>query len=88
MSATTADEASTRAHKVHAVLSELRAQGQATKSELAKACGVSRPTIAGILDDLQASGLVTALQSTTAGGRPAQTYGFAPKAGVVVAIDI
>ncbi|WP_296136441.1 ROK family protein [uncultured Tessaracoccus sp.] len=88
MRTTHVDEVSTRAERTQRVLTALRAARSATRTQLAEACGLSRPTVAGILADLEAAGTVTTLDAATDGGRPAKRYGFAPTQGLVLALDV
>lgn len=60
-----------------------------TRAELAKATGLSRPTIAQRLDQLLAAGLVAPVQdAASTGGRPSAQVAFNPQARVVVAVDL
>ncbi|MEW6871328.1 ROK family protein [Trueperella pyogenes] len=77
-----------RAARTQAVLSALRSLREATKTTLAEECAMSRPTVAAILDDLERLGVVTSVDSSADGGRPAQHYGFTPRPGIVLAVDI
>lgn len=71
------------------LLDRLFADGAATRPQLAKACGLSLPTVSAALEDLERSGLVrTALLPTQVVGRPAVAYESNPSAGHVVGIDI
>lgn len=83
-----AENSQTRGSRVQSVLSVLRRLGKATTTQLANACGISRPTVRGILDDLEDMGLVLVTDSTADGGRPAKQYGFSNHPGFVLAVDI
>ena len=73
------------------VVDALRRSGTATRSELARATGLSRTTVATLLGDLQARGLVveTAVDDTRAGGRgrPPALLRLDASAGTVLGID-
>ncbi|MDT7699234.1 MAG: hypothetical protein QOJ30_1559 [Pseudonocardiales bacterium] len=71
------------------LLDRLFTAGPATRPQLARAAGLSQPTVIAALDDLERAGLVTA----GAGGgrqlgRPAKLYSANPAAGSVAGIDI
>ena len=78
----------TRETRTQCVLSSLRALRQATTTQLAEACGISRPTVTAILNDLEALGIVSVTDSSTDGGRPARHYGFSTDPGFALAVDI
>ncbi len=82
------DEAQTRAERAQLVLSALRRARTATKTQLAEACHLSRPTIAAILEELADRGVIAHVDVTTGGGRPAKQYGFAPRQGLVLGLDV
>lgn len=72
-----------------AVLDRLRAGGPATRPQIAKATGLSKPTVGQALLDLEQHGLVRASGRTTAGpGRSAVVYEPNPAAGHVLGVDI
>lgn len=71
------------------LLDRLFTAGPATRPQLARAAGLSQPTVIAALDDLEQAGLVTA--SAGGGGqlgRPAKLYAADPAAGSVAGIDI
>ncbi|GAA1709521.1 ROK family protein [Kribbella yunnanensis] len=72
------------------VLARLLAQsGPQTRSELAVACALSRPTVFAAVERLEALGLVESLgQRSGLPGRTATLYGVPSAAGCVAAIDI
>jgi predicted NBD/HSP70 family sugar kinase len=67
----------------------LRGAGTASRSELARLTGLSRTTVAKVIDDLQAKGLVFADfgGSPNGRGRPALKLGLDASAGIAVGID-
>jgi predicted NBD/HSP70 family sugar kinase/biotin operon repressor len=73
------------------VIDALRRSGTATRSELARATGLSRTTVATLLGDLQARGLVVETvvddARTGARGRPPALLRLDPSAGTVLGID-
>lgn len=72
-----------------AVLDRLRRDGPATRPQLAKDTGLSKPTVGQALVDLEQHGLVRAIGRTTSGpGRSAMVYEPNPAAGHVLGIDI
>jgi len=71
------------------VLSRLRTSGAATRPQLAKDTGLSKPTVGQALLELEQSRLVRAVGRTSAGlGRSAILYESNPAAGHVLGIDI
>lgn len=78
----------TRETRTQCVLSSLRVLMHATTTQLAEACGISRPTVTAILNDLEALGIVSVTDSSTDGGRPAKHYGFSQAPGFALAVDI
>ncbi len=63
--------------------------GPQTRSELAAACGLSRPTVFAAMERLEALGLAESLgQRSGLPGRTAALYGVPARAGCVAAIDI
>jgi predicted NBD/HSP70 family sugar kinase len=71
------------------LLDRLFTAGPATRPQLARAAGLSQPTVIAALDDLERAGLVTA--SAGGGrqlGRPAKLYAANPAAGSVAGVDI
>jgi predicted NBD/HSP70 family sugar kinase len=72
-----------------AVLDRLRNHGPATRPNVAKDTGLSKPTVGQALLDLEQHGLVRAVGRTLAGpGRSAVVYEANPSAGHVLGIDI
>ncbi|WP_184698576.1 ROK family transcriptional regulator [Saccharothrix tamanrassetensis] len=72
-----------------AVLDRLRRGGPATRPQIAKETGLSKPTVGQALLDLEQHGLVRTVGRTTAGpGRSAMVYEPNPAAGHVLGIDI
>lgn len=61
-----------------------------TLAELAAAAELSRPTVAAVLEDLQASGIIAPAPAAASGGagRPARRFGFDPTSASVAALDI
>ncbi|MET0864147.1 MAG: ROK family transcriptional regulator [Nakamurella sp.] len=60
-----------------------------TRSELADITGLARSTIAARIDELLASGLVTAAgEARSSGGRPPTRFAFDPHSRVVLAADL
>ncbi|WP_158894813.1 ROK family transcriptional regulator [Amycolatopsis anabasis] len=71
------------------VLERLRAQGSATRPQIATDTGLSKPTVGQALLDLEQHGLVRTAGRTLAGpGRSAVVYEVNPSAGHVLGIDI
>ncbi|QFZ24817.1 ROK family transcriptional regulator [Saccharothrix syringae] len=72
-----------------AVLDRLRAGGPATRPQIARDTGLSKPTVGQALLDLERHGLVRPTGRTTAGpGRSAVVYEPDPAAGHVLGVDI
>jgi predicted NBD/HSP70 family sugar kinase len=72
-----------------AVLDRLRAEGPATRPNIARDTGLSKPTVGQALLDLEQHGLVRTVGRTFAGpGRSAVLYEANPMAGHVLGIDI
>jgi predicted NBD/HSP70 family sugar kinase len=71
------------------VIDALRRSGTATRSELSHITGLSRTTVATIVADLQASGLVVEPDGERTGGRgrPAAVLRLDPSAGAALGID-
>ena len=80
-----------RVNNERVLLERLRASGAASRAELARVTGISKPTVSAALGSLERAGLVreTGEMTTTAGrGRSAVLYEVNPAAGHVVGIDI
>ncbi len=72
-----------------AVLDRLRLLGAATRPQVAKDTGLSKPTVGQALADLERHGLVRPTGRTTTGpGRSAVVYEPNPAAGYVLGVDI
>lgn len=80
-----------RVNNERVLLERLRASGAASRAELARVTGISKPTVSAALGNLEKAGLVreTGEMTVTAGrGRSAVLYEVNPTAGYVVGIDI
>ncbi|HEX8854188.1 MAG TPA: MarR family transcriptional regulator, partial [Thermoleophilaceae bacterium] len=78
-----------RAINERALLEDLRRRGPASRADLARASGLSKPTVSQALANLESVGLVRAVgPATPARGRTALLYEFDPTAGFVVGVDI
>jgi predicted NBD/HSP70 family sugar kinase len=78
-----------RAMNERAVLERLRGAGPASRTELATATGLSKPTVGQALANLDRAGLVRAAgQRTGERGRSALLYELDPTAAHVVGIDV
>lgn len=77
-----------RAERTQRVLRALRAYNETTLSEITKATRISRPTVGNIVADLESYGLVAQRARSAGAGRPAALYGFAPRHGFAVGLDI
>lgn len=80
-----------RVNNERVLLERLRASGAASRAELARATGISKPTVSAALGNLEAAGLVreTGEMTVTSGrGRSAVLYEVNPTAGYVLGIDI
>ena len=72
-----------------AVLEEIVAAGELSRPEVAARTGLSLPTAASLIADLETLGLVGHKgQSIGAPGRPAAIYSFNERAGYVFAVDL
>ncbi|HEY3140873.1 MAG TPA: ROK family protein [Acidimicrobiales bacterium] len=72
-----------------AAFAQLLRHGPASRPELAAATGLSKPTIAVALADLERVGLIQAIGRRSGGaGRSAQVYTVHPTAGWALAIDV
>ncbi|OXM61723.1 ROK family protein [Amycolatopsis vastitatis] len=70
------------------VFAALAAAGQATRPQLAVACGLSKPTVSLVMAELEAAGLAERSGSSAgATGRTAAVYRLGPRAGYVLAVD-
>jgi predicted ArsR family transcriptional regulator len=71
------------------VLAALRTGGPASRSDLARRTGLSRPTVSSIIAELQAAGILDEADETAAGGagRPAALVRLNRRAGVALGID-
>ncbi len=80
-----------RVNNERVLLERLRASGAASRAELARVTGISKPTVSAALGNLEKAGLVreTGEMAVTSGrGRSAVLYEVNPTAGYVVGIDI
>ncbi len=79
-----------RAINEQALLEYLRAHGPTSRAQLARATGLSKPTVSQALASLEQAQLVKAVgQSTSSkGGRVAILYEPNPEAGYVIGIDV
>lgn len=80
-----------RVNNERVLLERLRASGAASRAELARVTGISKPTVSAALGSLERAGLVreTGEMTATSGrGRSAVLYEVNPAAGHVVGIDI
>jgi predicted NBD/HSP70 family sugar kinase len=80
-----------RVNNERVLLERLRASGAASRAELSRVTGISKPTVSAALGNLERAGLVreTGEMTVTAGrGRSAVLYEVNPTAGYVVGIDI
>jgi predicted NBD/HSP70 family sugar kinase len=80
-----------RVNNERVLLERLRASGAASRAELARVTGISKPTVSAALGNLERAGLVreTGEMTVTSGrGRSAVLYEVNPTAGYVVGIDI
>ncbi|MGW4060503.1 ROK family protein [Amycolatopsis sp. NPDC004747] len=70
------------------VFAALAAAGQATRPQLAVACGLSKPTVSLVVAELEAAGLAERSGSSSGTtGRTAAIYRLGPRAGYVLAVD-
>ncbi len=70
------------------VFAALAAAGQATRPQLAVACGLSKPTVSLVMAELEAAALAERSGSSSgATGRTAAVYRLGPRAGYVLAVD-
>jgi predicted NBD/HSP70 family sugar kinase len=78
-----------RAINERALLEELRRRGEASRADLARTTGLSKPTVSQGLANLEAAGLVRVIgPATPSRGRTALLYECDPTAGYVVGVDI
>ncbi|MFC6878811.1 MULTISPECIES: ROK family transcriptional regulator [Actinomadura] len=72
-----------------AVYERIRAAGPVSRPEVAKATGLSKPTVSLALADLERTGLVRTVGQRTGGaGRAAMLYEIRPEAGYVIGVDV
>lgn len=77
-------------HRVH-VLGVLRDHGSASRSDLIRATGLSRPTISTIVTDLLDTGAIREVgkySSGTSKGRPSKLLALTPPSGRALSVDI
>lgn len=79
-----------RSNNERVLLERLRAAGTASRAELARVTGISKPTVSTALGHLERAGLVreTGEVVTSGRGRSAVLYEVDPTAGYVVGIDV
>ena len=71
------------------VLDLLRVDGPMSRAEIARRCGVSKPTVSSDVETLLALGLVEERgRGASATGRPGRLVAFNPTAGCVVGMDL
>jgi len=69
-------------------LRTVRSGGAMTLAQIARASGLSRPTVASQLDELAEQGWVEEQSAASSGGRPARQFRFRAQAGYAVGVDI
>jgi predicted NBD/HSP70 family sugar kinase/biotin operon repressor len=73
------------------LMAALREAGAASRSELARRTGLSRTTVASLVDELQGGGVlverVDGAGASARGGRPPRLFSFSRSAGVAIGID-
>src|SRR4051812_27182547 len=69
-------------------LRAVRSGGAMTLAHIARASGLSRPTVASQLEELAEQGWVEEQPATSSGGRPARRFRFRAQAGYIVGVDI
>jgi len=69
-------------------LQTVRSGGAMTLAHIARASGLSRPTVASQLEELAEQGWVEEQPAESSGGRPARRYRFRAQAGYAVGADI
>ncbi len=79
-----------RAINERMLLEHLRANGPLSRAQLARATGLSKPTVSSALGNLERAGLVrpTGEKSAEHGGRHGILYEFDPTAAYVIGIDV
>jgi predicted NBD/HSP70 family sugar kinase len=79
-----------RRHNLSAVLTEVHLSGPASRSQLARRTGLNRSTVADLVGELAALGLVSEHRTPTAEGpgRPSPTVTVKPEGAVVLAIEL
>lgn len=71
------------------VLERIAGDGPISRAELARVCGLSKPTVSSALTDFVASKAVREVGQTSGRqGRSATLYALEPKAGSVLAVDV
>src|SRR6476619_7352883 len=72
-----------------ALMQRLRDEGPVSRAQLARATGLSKPTVSQALAELEAAGLVRSVGAAAPGrGRTAMPYEPDPTAGYVLGSDI
>lgn len=79
-----------RAINERMLLEHLRANGPLSRAQLARATGLSKPTVSSALGNLERAGLVrpTGEKSVEHGGRHGILYEFDPTAAYVIGVDV
>jgi predicted NBD/HSP70 family sugar kinase len=79
-----------RRHNLSSILGHLHANGPASRSELTSMTGLNRSTVADLVDELGAVGVVEEDRSTRASGpgRPSPTVSVKPHGAVVLAVEL
>lgn len=83
-----ADPQDTRRANRNKILRSLITKGAATRAELARRTGMSRPTVSVIANELLASGVLTEGQRVSSGGAPGTLLEIAKDTGVTIALDV
>ena len=85
----TGDTSRLRRQNTVAVMTLLREDEPKSLTDLAAAAGLSRPTVEGIVESLDAAGwIISAAAPLGQPGRPGRVYGFRDDGGHVLGIDI
>lgn len=82
------DPQDTRRTNRNRILRCLITKGPATRAELARRTGMSRPTVSVIATELLNSGVVTEGDRVSSGGAPGTLLEIAKNTGVIVALDL